>query len=121
MATALLALAIGVVAGVLSGVFGIGGGVVVVPALVLLLGYGQKTATGTSLMALLLPVGVLAVVAYAREGHVNVRVGLLVAAGIFAGAYLGARFALGQSEAALRRLFALVLVGLAVRLFVTGD
>jgi uncharacterized membrane protein YfcA len=118
--TAALALGLGLLAGVLSGIFGIGGGVVVVPGLVLLLGYGQKTATGTSLLALLLPVGVLAVFAYARDGHVNVRVGLLVAAGIFAGALLGARLALGQSEATLRRGFALLLVALAVRMFVTG-
>jgi uncharacterized membrane protein YfcA len=118
--TALLAFALGLTAGVLSGVFGIGGGVVVVPGLILLLGYGQKTATGTSLLALLLPVGTLALVSYARAGHVNVRVGLLVAAGIFAGALAGARFALGQPESTLKRLFALVLVALAVRLFVSA-
>lgn len=120
MATAAIALAIGLVAGVLSGVLGIGGGVVVVPALVLLLNYGQKTATGTSLLALLLPVGALAVVEYARAGHVNVRDGLLIAAGIFIGALAGARFALGQSEVTLRRVFAVVLVVLAVRLFAQG-
>ena len=120
MTTALLALALGLLAGVLSGVFGIGGGVVVVPGLVVLLGYGQKTATGTSLLALLLPVGSLALIAYARAGHVNVRVGLLVAAGIFGGALLGARIALGQSETTLRRLFAVLLVAVAVRLFVSG-
>lgn len=111
-------LLIGLVAGALSGMFGIGGGVVVVPALVLLLGYGQKTATGTSLLALLLPVGALALVAYARAGHVNVRAGLLVSAGIFTGTLVGATFALGRSEATLRRLFAVLLVALAVRLFV---
>lgn len=120
MATALIALALGLTAGVLSGIFGIGGGVVVVPGLVLLLGYGQKTATGTSLLALLLPVGTLALISYAREGHVNVRVGLLVAAGIFAGTLAGARFALGQPDATLRRLFAVLLVALAVRLFVAA-
>lgn len=120
MAPALIALALGLVAGVLSGIFGIGGGVVVVPGLVLLLGYGQKTATGTSLFALLLPVGALAVVSYARAGHVNVRIGLMVSAGIFAGAMLGAKFALGQTDATLRKLFAVLLVALAVRLFVTG-
>lgn len=120
MPTLLVALLLGVVAGVLSGIFGIGGGVVIVPGLVLLLGMSQKTATGTSLLALLLPVGVLAVVSYARAGHVDVRAGLLVAVGVFAGAWFGARFALGQSEATLRRLFAVVLVALAVRLFVTG-
>ena len=120
MATVLIAVGLGLAAGVLSGIFGMGGGVVVVPGLVLLLGYGQKTATGTSLLALLLPVGALAVMAYAREGHVNVRVGLLVAGGIFAGTLLGAKFALGQSDATLRKLFALVLAGLAVRLFMSG-
>jgi len=117
--TILLALAVGLVAGVLSGILGIGGGVVVVPALVLLLGFGQKTATGTSLLALLLPVGALALRSYAQAGHVNVRVGLAVAAGIFAGALFGATFALGQSETTLRRLFAVLLVGLGVRMFVT--
>ena len=118
MATALLALGLGLFAGVMSGVFGIGGGVVVVPGLVLLLGYGQKTATGTSLLALILPVGLLALVSYAREGHVNVRVGLLVAAGLFGGALLGARLALAQPDATLRRGFALLLAALAVRMFV---
>lgn len=118
MASVVLPLLIGLLAGVLSGMFGIGGGVVVVPALVLLLGYGQKTATGTSLLALLLPVGALAVASYARAGHVNVRAGLLIAVGIFAGALAGAQFALGQSETLLRRLFAVVLVALAVRLVV---
>ena len=120
MGDSLTALALGLVAGVLSGIFGIGGGVVVVPGLVVLLGFGQKTATGTSLLALLLPVGALAAVSYARQGHVNVRVGLLVALGIFLGALGGARIALGQSEATLRKGFALLLVALAVRLFVHG-
>lgn len=120
MTAIVVPLVIGLAAGVLSGMFGIGGGVVVVPALVIVLGYGQKTATGTSLLALLLPVGALAVLTYARAGHVNVRAGLLVAAGIFAGALLGASVALGRSEATLRRLFAVVLVALAVRLFVAG-
>lgn len=120
MTTYALPLLIGIVAGVLSGMFGIGGGVVVVPALVVVLGYGQKTATGTSLLALLLPVGALALTSYARAGHVNVRAGLMIAAGIFAGALAGATFALGRSEATLRRLFAVLLVALAVRLFVEG-
>jgi uncharacterized membrane protein YfcA len=120
MGAAVVALGLGLAAGVLSGVFGIGGGVVIVPGLVLLLGFTQKTATGTSLLALLLPVGALGVMAYAREGHVDVRAGLLVAAGVFAGVLVGARFALGQPDTVLRRLFALLLVGLAVRLFVTG-
>jgi uncharacterized protein len=116
MTTLLVATVIGLLAGVLSGLFGIGGGVVIVPALVLVLGFSQKTATGTSLTALLLPVGALAVWSYAREGHVDVKVGLAVGVGILIGALAGARLALGSSDATLRRGFAVILVLLAVRL-----
>lgn len=118
--TMLLALAIGLVAGVLSGIFGIGGGVVMVPALVLVLGYSQKTATGTSLGALILPVAALAVVQYHRAGHLEVRTSLLLAAGIFLGSLAGARIALSTGDQLLRRLFALLLVATALRLVLTS-
>ncbi|HVF18788.1 MAG TPA: sulfite exporter TauE/SafE family protein [Mycobacteriales bacterium] len=117
--TILLALGIGLFAGVLSGIFGIGGGVVMVPAMVLLLGYGQKTATGTSLGALILPVAALAVFAYHRAGYVEIRTSLLLAAGIFAGSLVGAKIALGTSDQLLRRLFAVLLVAMAIRLVLT--
>ena len=120
MAVVLSALAIGLIAGVLSGLFGIGGGLVMVPAMTFFLGYELKTATGTSLMALLLPVAGLAVWNYAQAGHVNVRVGLLLGAGIFFGALLGSKIAIAGSESLLQRAFALLLVGAAVRLFVTA-
>lgn len=120
MGLVVTALGLGLVAGVLSGIFGIGGGVVIVPGLVLLLGMSQKTATGTSLLALLLPVGALAARAYARDGHVNVRAGLLIAAGVFAGTLVGANFALARSEGTLKKLFAVLLAVIAVRLFVSG-
>jgi hypothetical protein len=121
MLTLLAALAIGLAAGVLSGLFGIGGGLIIDPALVDGLGFSQKTATGTSLTALLLPVGALAVWSYAREGHVDVGVGLAVAAGLFIGALGGARIALGTSDVNLRRAFAVLLVLLAARLaFASG-
>ena len=116
VATILLALGIGLGAGVLSGIFGIGGGVVMVPALVLLLGYGQRTATGTSLGALILPVAALSALQYHRAGHLEVRTSLLLAAGIFAGSAVGAKVALGTSDQLLRRLFAVLLVAVAARL-----
>jgi len=118
--TVLLAIAIGLVAGVLSGFFGIGGGVVMVPALVLLLGYSQKTATGTSLGALILPVAALSALQYHRAGHLEVRTALLLAAGIFAGSLVGARIALGTSDLMLRRLFAVLLVAVAARLLLAS-
>ena len=77
-------LAIGVAAGVLSGLFGIGGGIIIVPLLILGLKMQPTTATGTSLMAMLLPVGALAVWEYHKNGHVNVAGGLLIALGMFA-------------------------------------
>ena len=120
MTAVLIALSIGLVAGVLSGLFGIGGGVVMVPALVILLSFGQKTAVGTSLGALILPVAALSVLQYYRAGHVDVRVSLLLAAGIFLGSVLGARVALGTSDQVLRRLFAVLLVAMAVRLVVAS-
>ncbi len=120
MVEVVLSLLVGVVAGVLSGMFGIGGGLVMVPAMVSLLHFTQKDATGTSLLTLLLPVGALAVASYARAGHVHVRTGLLLALGLFLGAQLGATVALAQSDSMLRRLFAVALGLAAVRLFVSA-
>jgi uncharacterized protein len=116
MGLLLASLAIGLAAGVLSGLLGIGGGVVLVPAMVLLLGFAQKDATGTSLAALILPVAALSVIAYARAGHVRWPVALTIGFGIFVGSYFGARIALGTSDLVLRRLFALLLVVTAARL-----
>jgi uncharacterized membrane protein YfcA len=110
------ALLIGLGAGVLSGLFGIGGGIVMVPALVFFLRFEQKTATGTSLAALILPVAILGVLEYAREGHVHYKIAALLAAGIFVGALFGARLALGTSDVTLRRGFAVLLVLAAARL-----
>ncbi len=115
-----LAVGIGVAVGVLSGMFGIGGGVVLVPILIGLMHYSTKDAIGTSLLTLLLPVGLLAVIAYSRSGHVHFKVGLLIAAGLFVGAQLGADIALAQSDSLLRRLFAVVLAATAVRLFLSA-
>src|ERR671921_2568752 len=87
---ALLFLAIGLCAGLLSGLFGIGGGIIIVPALMLVGRMQPATATGTSLGALLLPVGALGAWQYYKNGHLDVRASLLIAVGIFFGAYFGA-------------------------------
>ena len=83
-------LGLGVAAGVLSGLFGIGGGLVIVPALVVVFGFPIKTAVGTSLFALLLPTGLLGVLEYWRTGNLRPAAGLCIALGLFFGAYLGA-------------------------------
>jgi uncharacterized membrane protein YfcA len=114
-----LILLIGFGAGVVSGVIGIGGGVVLVPALVWLLGMDQHKAQGTSLAALLLPVGILAFWTYNREGNADLRVGLLIAAGFTVGGLVGGWGAQYVPDLWLRRVFAVVLVGLGVRMFFT--
>lgn len=116
----LLYLAIGLVAGVLSGLFGIGGGVVIVPALILLARMPTLTATGTSLGALLLPVGALGAWTYYKNSHLDVRAAALLAAGLAAGVFFGATYAQGVAPGALRRGFAVLLVALAVRMWMTA-
>jgi len=112
---------IGLVGGVLSGLFGIGGGLVIVPGLILLAGMTAKQAAGTSLAALLLPVGILGAMEYWRAGHVDVRMALLVAIGLLVGAFIGARLAIGLPNELLQRAFGvlLVLVGLRLALIVS--
>ena len=114
-------LAIGLAAGVLSGLFGIGGGVVIVPALIFLARMQPQTATGTSLAALLLPVGALGAWEYYRSGSLNIAAALLLALGLFLGAGFGARLSLQLSSAGLRRAFAVLLALLAVRMWFSGD
>lgn len=110
---------IGLGAGVLSGLFGIGGGVLIVPALMLVAGMKPIMATGTSLGALLLPVGALGAWEYYRRGNLDLRASLWVALGLFIGAWFGAKIALSLSPVALKRAFAVFLVLMAVRMWVT--
>jgi uncharacterized membrane protein YfcA len=106
-----LILLVGVVVGALSGVVGIGGGILFVPALVWMLGMSQHKAQGTSLGALLAPVGILAFMEYYRKGNADWRVALLLAAGFLVGSYFGAVGAQHIPDLWLRRIFALTLIG----------
>lgn len=118
--TVFLFLIIGLLAGVLSGMFGIGGGIVIVPALLLIAKMSPLTATGTSLAALLLPVGALGAWEYYRNGHVEIKASLLVALGLFAGAWFGARIAHTMGDAAIKKAFAVFLVIIAGRIWWTA-
>ena len=113
----ILYLVIGLAAGVLSGVFGIGGGILIVPALLLFAKMSQPTATGTSLASLLLPVGALGAWQYHKSGHVHVLAALLIALGVFVGAYFGAHFADGLNPTTARRTFAVFLGLVSVRIW----
>jgi uncharacterized membrane protein YfcA len=96
----------GLVGGIASGLFGIGGGVIMVPILGLLLGFPQHRAQGTSLVALIPPTGLLAVWAYARAGYLDWRTGLLLIPGVFLGGIAGGTLAKRIPSALMRRIFA---------------
>ena len=112
-----LALLVGVVIGMISGVVGIGGGVLFIPALIWLFGMDQHKAQGTSLGALLAPVGIFAFLEYYRHGNADLRIALLLAAGFLAGGYFGAIGAQHIPELWLRRIFAIMLVVIGGRMF----
>ncbi len=112
----------GVLAGISAGVFGIGGGIILIPVLLLVFKYPQATANGTSLVALLLPVGILGVLEYYKAGKItgeNIKWGLFIAVGMFLGTYLGARLAVFLPVRVLGKLFAGFLLLVSVRLFLT--
>ena len=109
-------LLIGVLAGVFAGMFGIGGGLIIVPALALLYGMKQHAAVGTSLGALLLPVGALSAWVYWKNGNVNVKYSVLLAAGLLVGAFVGAKLVEPVSDVTLRRMFGAFLLIVSVRM-----
>ncbi len=106
--------AVACVCGVASGMFGIGGGVLLVPLLGLLFGFSQHRAQGTSLVALIPPTGVLALMAYAKEGFVSWRTGLLLIPGVFLGGIAGGILAKKINPRGMRQVFAGILVLLGV-------
>jgi uncharacterized membrane protein YfcA len=118
--TILLLTLIGLAAGMLSGMVGIGGGVVIVPALVFLLGLSQHQAQGTSLFILSLPVLLLAVMNYWRSGNVNWRFGLVIASTFVLGAFLGSKLALRLPEAWVKLIFGLLMAYVSFQLILAG-
>jgi len=110
-------LLVGLIVGVISGIVGIGGGILFVPALIWLLGMDQHKAQGTSLGALLAPVGIFAFMEYYRKGNADVRVAALLAAGFLVGGYFGAVGAQHIPEVWLRRIFALTLLAVGGRMW----
>jgi len=97
--------------------FGIGGGIVIVPALVLLLKVDPKAAAGTSLAALVLPTGLLGAYEYYRAGLIDVKAAAIVAGGLFLGGYLGAKLVVGLDPLLARRIYGVFLVAMGARLF----
>jgi len=110
---------LGLLAGVISGLFGVGGAVVIIPGLVLIANLPQHTAHGTSLAALLLPVGLLGVLEYSKRQQVHWGYAAVVAVGLLIGAYFGARLAGSISDVTLRKAFGGFLLLISVKLLLT--
>lgn len=119
LTTLLLLVIVGLLAGVLSGFVGVGGGLIIVPALVYIMGLSQHEAQGTSLGVLLLPVGILAVMNYYRSGQLDIRYALIVAAAFVAGGYFGSKWALVLPEVVVRRVFGFIMLIGALKLILS--
>jgi len=114
--TILIVILIGIAAGMLSGLVGIGGGLVIVPALVYFLGMSQHAAQGTSLGLILLPVGILAVLAYHKQGHVDPKIVGLLAIGFVAGSFFGSKISLSLPQETVKKIFAVLMIIIAVKM-----
>lgn len=108
---------IGLAAGILAGLVGVGGGIIIVPALVYFFGMDQHTAQGTSLAVLLPPVGLFAFLQYYRAGHVDVKVAALIVVGLLIGGWVGGGWAQQLSGPGLRKGFAVLMAAAAVKMF----
>lgn len=114
--TIVILILIGLAAGILSGLVGVGGGILMVPALVLILGFTQKQAQGTSLGIMLLPVGILAVIQYYKQGYVNFQMVFIIAAAFVLGGFLGSKIALNISDEKMKKVFGLILMLVSMKM-----
>jgi len=108
---------LGLIAGYFSGLVGIGGGVIIVPTLVLLFGFSQHLAQGTTVALLVPPIGILAAMEYYKNGNIDKPAALVICIGFILGGYIGGRMAIGLSETMLRRIFSIILIALGIRMF----
>ena len=118
--TILILAATGLMAGILSGFVGVGGGIIIVPSLVFLLGMSQHSAQGTSLFVLCLPVVFLALFNYWREGQVNWKFGLIIAVTFFVGGFVGSKLSLKLSPSLVQIIFGLIMAYVSFRLLFAG-
>ena len=110
---------VGILSGMLAGIFGVGGAIIVIPALIFFLGMDQHDAQGTSLAFMLPPVGILATWNYWKEGHVNWKVALVLSLTFVIGAYLGSHISINLSDKLLRKLFGILMIVVAVKMIFT--
>ena len=107
---------VGILAGFVAGALGVGGGIVIVPALVFILGFTQHQAQGTSLAVLLFPVGILAVLNYHKQGYVNYKFALILIIAFIAGSYLGSLMSINLPDKILKKIFGVLMIIAAIKM-----
>ena len=112
----LILILVGIAAGMLSGLVGVGGGIIIVPALVYFLAFSQKMAQGTSLGILLLPIGILGVIQYYKGGYIDMRVVVIISLAFLFGSYFGSKIALSLPQETVKKVFAILMLLIAVKM-----
>lgn len=116
MTIVLLLLAVGIVAGVLSGLVGVGGGIVIVPALVYFMGFSQHEAQGTTLAMFLLPIGILGAYNYYSKGYVDIKVALIICSTFILGSFIGSKIAISLDQTTVRKIFGAIILVLSLKM-----
>tara|TARA_R110002050_G_scaffold263065_1_gene403457 strand:+ start:17827 stop:18213 length:387 start_codon:yes stop_codon:yes gene_type:complete len=116
MTEIMILILIGLAGGVLSGMFGVGGGIIIVPAFVFFLGMSQHEAQGTSIGLMLLPIGILAAYNYHQSGNMDIKAALIVAAAFVLGGYFGSKISLGLDQVLIKRIFGVLMLFVSVKL-----
>jgi uncharacterized protein len=115
----MILIVIGIITGIMAGMLGIGGAIIMIPALVFLLGISQQTAQGTSLAVMLPPVGIIAAFNYYKAGHVNIRFAIILAVFFLVGSYFGSKLALTLPQAVLKKIFGILLLLVAAKMLLS--
>jgi uncharacterized membrane protein YfcA len=116
MTSIIILLSVGLIAGIMSGLVGIGGGIVIVPVLVYFLGFSQHGAQGTVLAMFLLPIGILGVMNYYKAGHVDMRTALIIATTFVIGSYAGSKLAISLDQQTIKRVFGVIMLIMAIKM-----
>ncbi|NLV18633.1 MAG: sulfite exporter TauE/SafE family protein [Bacteroidetes bacterium] len=117
--TLLILLVVGTITGIMAGMLGIGGAVIMVPALIYILGFSQHMAQGTSMAVMLPPIGIIAAYNYWKAGQVNIKFALILVVTFLIGSYFGSKYALTLPQAVLKKIFAILLIIVAAKMLLS--
>ncbi len=115
----LILIGIGIITGAMAGMLGIGGAIIMIPALVYFMGFSQQMAQGTSLAVMLPPIGILAAYNYYKAGHVDIKFAIILAGTFLIGSYFGSKFALTLPQATLKKIFGILLLLVATKMLLS--